>query len=116
MAMVKLPITTPAPFFITAFFLSVLLLALGIMSRTSWIALIALLLTWAVEATWIGPRINPTDFTLGTIPSGPLTLGWEIAFFLLFLGYPFFTSEGGKTLPWAVGALSGVRCEPRRWR
>jgi uncharacterized membrane protein len=36
-----------------------------------------------------------------------LALGWEVAFFLLFLGYPFFSAEERKPLPWAIGALSG---------
>ncbi len=39
MAIAKLPIVNPTPFFITAFFLAVLLLGLGVVTRTSWIAL-----------------------------------------------------------------------------
>jgi uncharacterized membrane protein len=99
MAIAKLPIANPTPFFITAFFLAVLLLALGVLSRTSWIALIALVFTWAVESEWQG-----LHFTSGY---GALALGWQLAFFLIFLGYPFFSAEEGKSLPWAVGALSG---------
>jgi uncharacterized membrane protein len=99
MAIAKLPIGNPTAFFITAFFLAVLLLGLGVVSRTSWIALIALAFSWAVESEW--QRLH------FTASYGGLALGWQVAFFLLFLGYPFFTSEERKPLPWAVGALSG---------
>jgi uncharacterized membrane protein len=99
MALAKLPIVNPTPFFITAFFLAVLLLGLGVISRTSWLALIALAFTWAVESEWQG-----LHFTRGY---GSLALGWQLAFLLLFLGYPFFTAEERKPLPWAVGALAG---------
>jgi uncharacterized membrane protein len=99
MALAKLPIVNPTPFFITAFFLAVLLLGLGVVARTSWIALIALAFTWAVESEW-----QALHFTSGY---GALALGWGIAFFVLFLGYPFFTAEERKPLPWAIGSLSG---------
>jgi len=99
MAVAKLPIVNPTPIFITAFFLGVLLLGLGVVSRTSWIALIALAFTWAVEREW-----QALHFTSNY---GALALGWQLGFFLLFLGYPFFTTEERKSLPWAVGALSG---------
>jgi uncharacterized membrane protein len=99
MAMAKLPIVNPTPFFITAFFLAVLLLGLGVVTRTSWLALIALIFTWAVEREW-----QTLHFT-NTYSS--LALGWQVAFFALFFGYPFFTAEERKPLPWTVGALSG---------
>jgi uncharacterized membrane protein len=99
MALAKLPIVNPTPFFITAFFLAVLLLGLGVVSRTSWLALIALAFTCAVESEWQG-----LHFTQGY---GALALGWQLAFLLLFLGYPFFTTEERKPLPWAIGALAG---------
>ncbi|HWM24074.1 MAG TPA: DUF2339 domain-containing protein [Chthoniobacterales bacterium] len=99
MAIAKLPIVNPTPFFITAFFLAVLLLGLGVVTRTSWIALIALTFTWAVEREW-----QALHFTESY---GALAIGWQVAFFLLFLGYPFFTAEERKPLPWAIGALSG---------
>lgn len=99
MAIAKLPIVNPTPFFITAFFLAVLLLGLGVIARTSWIALIALAFTWAVEREW-----QVLHFTSNY---GSLAVGWEIAFFVLFVGYPFFTAEERQPLPWAVGALAG---------
>ncbi|MCA1658196.1 MAG: hypothetical protein LC627_02735, partial [Verrucomicrobiaceae bacterium] len=51
-AMAKLPIVNPTPFFITGFVLAVLLLGLGVIRRTSWIALAALGFTWAIEREW----------------------------------------------------------------
>ena len=99
MAIAKLPIVNPTPFFIAAFFLAVLLLGLGVLSRASGLALVALAFTWAVEREW-----QTLHFTSGY---GALALGWQLAFFLIFLGYPFFSAEERKPLPWAVGALSG---------
>lgn len=99
MAMAKLPIPNPTPFFITAFFLAVLLLGLGVVARTSWVALIALIFTWAVQREWQTLHFT-NDYAV-------LALGWQVAFFLLFLAYPFFSNEERKPLPWAIGALSG---------
>lgn len=99
MAMAKLPVVSPTPFFIAAFALAVLLLGLAVVCRTSWIALVALVLTWAVEREWLAVHF--------THSSSVLAIGWYLAFFALFLGYPFFTNEERKSLPWAVGALSG---------
>jgi uncharacterized membrane protein len=99
MAMGKLPVATPTPYFITAFFLSVLLLGLGVISRTSWIALIALIFSWLVQCGW-----QASHFTTA---SATLALGWETAFFLIFFAFPFFTAEDRKALPWSIGALAG---------
>jgi uncharacterized membrane protein len=99
LAMVKLPIVNPTPYFITTFGLAVLLLGLGVVARTSWIALVALIFAWAVESQWQALHFTNSHATLA--------LGWEIAFFLLFFGYPFFSAEDRKPLPWAIGALSG---------
>jgi uncharacterized membrane protein len=98
MALAKLPVVNPTPFFITAFFLSVLLLGLGVVARTSWIALVALVFAWAVESSWQSMHFTESY--------AALALGWQVAFFLLFLGYPYFSAER-KPLPWAIGALSG---------
>jgi uncharacterized membrane protein len=98
-AMAKLPIVNPTPFFITAFLLAVLLLGLGVISRTSWIALVAVGFTWAIEREWQALHFTHSYATLA--------LGWQLAFFLIFFGYPFFSNEERKPLPWAVGALSG---------
>jgi uncharacterized membrane protein len=99
MAMAKLPSPNPTPYFITVFVLSVLLLGLGVIARTSWIPLIALLFTSAVQSQWQG-----SWFTDGY---ATLALGWQIAFFLIFFAYAFFSAEGDRALPWAVSALAG---------
>jgi uncharacterized membrane protein len=100
MAVAKLPAANPTPFFITAFVLSVLLLGLGVIARTSWIALIALIFTWLFQCEWLG--IHPFYAGYAT-----LALVWQIAFFLIFFAFPFFTSEERKALPWSIGALAG---------
>lgn len=99
LAMVKLPVVNPTPYFVTAFFLSVLLLGLGVVARTSWIALVALIFSWAIESQWQAIHFTNSH--------AALALGWQVAFFLLFFGYPFFSAEDRKALPWAIGALAG---------
>jgi uncharacterized membrane protein len=99
MAMAKLPAANPTPYFITAFALSVLLLGLGVIARTSWIGLIALVFAWLVQCEWQGSFFTTAYATLG--------LGWETAFFLIFFAYPFFSAEEDRTLPWAISALAG---------
>ena len=99
MAMAKLPSPNPTPYFITAFVLSVLLLGLGVIARTSWIGLIALVFAWAVQCEWQGSWFTDAYATLA--------LGWQIAFFLIFFAYAFFSAEGNRTLPWAISALAG---------
>lgn len=99
LAMAKLPVVNPTPYFIATFFLAVLLLGLGVVARTSWIALVALIFSWAIESQWQALHFTNSH--------AALALGWEVAFFLLFFGYPFFSAEDRKPLPWAIGALSG---------
>jgi uncharacterized membrane protein len=100
MAMAKLPAANPTPYFITTFVLCVLLLGLAVIARTSWIALIALLFGWLVQSEWqSSPHFN--------VAFGPLALGWQAAFFLIFFAFPFFTSEERKALPWSISALAG---------
>lgn len=99
MAIAKLPVVNPTPYFITVFFLSVLLLGLGVFARTSWIALIALVFSWLIQCQWQGTHFTNSYATIA--------LGWQIAFFLIFFAYPFFSAEDRKALPWAVGALAG---------
>ena len=100
MAMTKLPAANPTPYFITTFILCVLLLGLAVVARTSWIALIALVFSWLVQCEWQGtPNFNAHYATLA--------LGWQIAFFLIFFAFPFFTAEDRKALPWVISALAG---------
>jgi len=124
MLVAKLPVTDPTAVFAVALLMAIVLLALGIVSRTSWIAAVALGFTWAVEREW--HTLHFTDTT------ALLALVWYVAFFLVFVAYPFFTNGGTRAvasaaeigrldqdgtaavpprdaaLPWAAGAMSGL--------
>ncbi len=100
MAMTKLPAANPTPYFITTFVLCVVLLGLAVVARTSWIALIALVFGWLVQCEWQGSPPFSADYAT-------LALGWQMAFFLVFFAFAFFTSEERKALPWAISALAG---------
>ncbi|MFN2509222.1 MAG: DUF2339 domain-containing protein, partial [Chthoniobacterales bacterium] len=100
MLIAKLPIGAPTAVFAVALLLSIVLLGLGIVSRTSWIAAVALAFTWAVEREWQTLHFA-NSYAL-------LALGWYALFFLLFAAYPFFATEEQRPLPWAIGAISGV--------
>ena len=99
MLIAKLPVGNPTAVFVVALIMAVVLLGLGVVAKTSWIAAVALAFTWAVEREWHTLHFTNT--------SAPLALGWYVAFFLLFAAYPFFTAEE-RALPWAVGAMSGA--------
>lgn len=96
----KLPVPNPTLVFAVALLLAVVLLGLGILSRTSWIAVVALAFTWAVEREWQTLHFSNT--------AALLALGWYVAFWLVFTAYPFFSAEERSPIPWAVGAVSGV--------
>lgn len=100
MLIAKLPIGAPTAVFAVALLLAIVLLALGIVARTSWIALVALVFTWAVECEWHTMHL--------TNSYAALALGWYVVFLLVFVAYPFFSAEVESWLPWAIGALSGV--------
>ena len=90
----------PTAVFSVALLLAIFLLGLGILSRTSWIAAVALVFTWAVEREWHSLHFNESHALIA--------LGWYVAFMLLFVSYPFFSDEEESWLPWSIGALSGV--------
>lgn len=100
MLVAKLPVPNPTLVFIVALAMAVVLLGLGIVSRTSWIAVVALGFTWALEREWHSLYFSNA--------AALLALGWFVGFWLLFTAYPFFTIEDRSAVPWAVGALSGV--------
>ncbi|MEP6810065.1 MAG: DUF2339 domain-containing protein [Chthoniobacterales bacterium] len=95
----KLPVGDPMAVFAVAMVLGIVLLGLGILARTSWIALVALGCTFAVESEWHALHFTNTH--------AALALGWYGAFLLLFAAYPYFSAEERSPLPWAIGALSG---------
>jgi uncharacterized membrane protein len=100
MLIAKLPVADPTAVFAVALLLAIVLLGLGILSRTSWIAAVALAFTWAVEREW-----HTIHFTNA---HALLALGWSVVFFLVFAAYPFFSAEEKSPVPWAVGAMSGT--------
>nr|MBA2623350.1 DUF2339 domain-containing protein [Chthoniobacterales bacterium] len=100
MLVAKLPIGVPTAVFAVALLLAAVLLGLGIVSRTSWIAVVALAFSWAVEREWHALHYQNTHALLA--------LGWYVLFFVVFAAYPFFSTEKRAPLPWAIGAMSGV--------
>jgi uncharacterized membrane protein len=102
MAMAKLSAVNPTPYFAVAFFFCVLLLGLGVVARSSWIALVALIFAWLLQCEW-----HSLHYTSNFAGYGPLALDWHLGFFLIFFAYPFFSAEERKSLPWAISALAG---------
>jgi len=98
MVIAKLPVMNPTPVFATTFLLTALLLGLGIISRTDWIAAVALIGAWTIEREWQTLHFSALH------PAIPL--GWFLVFALLFIGYAFFTTEKAE-MPWAISAISG---------
>ncbi|MGI9086961.1 MAG: DUF2339 domain-containing protein [Chthoniobacterales bacterium] len=96
----KLPMPEPTAVFSVALVLAAVLLGLGILARRSWIAVVALGFTWAVECQWHSLHFSAAH--------AALPLVWYIAFGLVFIAYPFFATKENSAIPWTVGALSGV--------
>jgi hypothetical protein len=100
MVIAKLPVLNPMLVFSAAFLFAILLLGFGLVSRTGWVAAIALAGAWAVERTWQTLHYSPLD------PAIPL--GWYVVFAVLFIGYPFFAAKKEDSVPWAMSAVSGA--------
>ena len=100
MLVAKLPVPNPTLVFIVAFILAAVLLGLGILGRSSWIAAVALVFTWGLEREWQTLHYSNTVALL--------VIGWYAAFMLVFVAYPYFSGEKDAALPWTIGALSGV--------
>ena len=100
MVIAKLPIGAPTAVFAVALLLAILLLALGILSGTSWVPAVALIFTWAVECEWHTMHLADSYAFIA--------LGWYVVFLLLFVAYPFFSPEKNGWLPWAIGAVAGL--------
>ncbi len=98
MLIAKLPVPNPTAIFAVALLLGVVLLGLGIVARTSWIAAVALAATWAVECAW-----HALHFSNG---HALLALGWYAVFFLVFVAYPFFSTQERAA---SVGDRSALR-------
>jgi hypothetical protein len=96
----KLPMPEPTAVFSVALLLGAVLLGLGILARSSWVAVVALAFTWALVMEWHLKHFSAAH------PSLPL--GWYVVFGLLFIAYPFFAAKEKTALPWAIGAFSGA--------
>ena len=95
----KLPMPEPTAVFAVALVLGAVLLGLGILARSSWIAAVALAFTWALEWAWHTKHFSAAHPTM--------PLAWYVVFCLLFVAYPFFAGKENTALPWAIGAVSG---------
>ncbi|MBA3762180.1 MAG: DUF2339 domain-containing protein [Chthoniobacterales bacterium] len=100
MVVAKLPVPEPSAVFGVAMLMTVVLLALGILARTSWIAAVGLAFTWVLEREWHTLHFSSAHAVL--------PLAWYIVFGLLFVAFPFFAREERSPIAWAVGAVSGL--------
>jgi uncharacterized membrane protein len=105
MATARLPLTDPSPVFGLALLLVVLLLGLTKIFSFSWMPLVGLISTFAVECAWHFNRFDPAN------PNVPPTtpLAWHLIFFAAFAVFPFLFRRkfAGEILPWAAAALAG---------
>jgi uncharacterized membrane protein len=101
MATAQVPLTDPSPVFGLALGLIVLLLGLARALRLDWLPAVGLGCVLALEQAWQLQHLEPDRALL------PLT--WHLGFFGLFAVFPFLcrAAFGGRTVPWAVAALSG---------
>nr|MBA3762079.1 DUF2339 domain-containing protein [Chthoniobacterales bacterium] len=100
MVVAKLPVPEPSAVFAVALLMTVVLLALGILGRTSSIAAVGLAFTWVLEREWHTLHFSSAHAVL--------PLAWYIVFGLLFIAFPFFAREERNPIAWAVGAVSGL--------
>jgi len=105
MATARLPLANPTPVFGLALLLVVLLLGLTKIFSFSWMPLVGLISTFAVECAWHFNRFDPAN------PNVPptLPLAWYLIFFAAFAVFPFLFRRkfAEEILPWAAAALAG---------
>jgi uncharacterized membrane protein len=106
MASLRLPLADPSPVFGLALLLVVLLLGLARMFALSWMPLVGLISTFAVECAWHFSRFDPANPML--IAPAKL-LAWYVIFFAVFQAFPFIFLRklADQTFPWAAAALGG---------
>lgn len=102
MVCLQLSVPDPSAVFGLGLLLVVLTLGLARLLKIEWLPACALIGITALEFAWHSRHFNPHDATLPLI--------WYIAFYLVFVAYPFlFRRDFEKfTGPWAVAALSGL--------
>ncbi len=96
----RVDLWNPTPVFAIALLLALILLAAAIVRRGDWLALAALLGAAMVEWTWQGMRFSGAQ----AIP----VLVCYALFLLLFVAFPFCSSEKEKTWSWAISALAQI--------
>jgi len=105
MATARLPLANPTPVFGLALLLVVLLLGLTKIFSFSWMPLVGLISTFAVECAWHFNRFDPANPNMP--PTTPLV--WYLIFFAAFAVFPFLFRRkfAEEILPWAAAALAG---------
>ncbi len=94
----RVELFSPTPVLAVALLLALILLAAAIVRRADWLALAALAGAVLVEATWQGLRFTETQAVPALICYG--------LFLLLFVAFPFCSSEKEKAWSWAISALA----------
>ncbi len=102
LALGHLQVLNPYPVFLVALLMSALLCGLALTGKRGGLVLAAMLCTLGVEAFW---HIQHVDSK-----APMLALPWYLAFYALFLGFPFVFRKtcAEQAAPWIAGALSGV--------
>lgn len=105
MATLRLPLANPTPVFGLALLLVVLLLGLTKIFSFTWMPLVGLISTFALECAWHFHRFDLANPNVS--PSTPLT--WYLIFFAAFALFPFLFPRkfAVNSLPWAAAALAG---------
>jgi hypothetical protein len=101
MVVAKLPLADPSPVFGLALLMVVLLLGLARAFKLDALAAVGLACTLALEYVWRDQHFKPD--------AAAVPLAWYLAFFAVFAAFPFLFRKAfeGRTLTWAVSALSG---------
>ena len=102
LAVLHLPVPSPAAVFGVALVMSVLLAGLAVLGKQGSLVLAALAGTLAVEAVW---HVNHFE-----ADSPMVALPWYLGFYGLFLLFPFIFRKAcaGQAAPWIGSALAGV--------
>ncbi len=94
----QVPLWNPTPIFVVALILTGILLAAAIVKRADWLALFALLGAALVELTWQTARFSNEEAIPALVCYG--------LFLILFVAFPFCSSEKEKAWSWAMSALA----------
>lgn len=99
--LVRLPLADPSAVFGLAIFLTVLLLGVVWLCEADWVMGAGLAGVALIEMVWQFGRFTPA--------SAGTTLAFYLAFYALFLAFPFVFAQRtrDRVVPWAVAALAG---------